>query len=187
LFDVGDIILIALMAGLGIATKQVIAPLVSIVTAPLYIPGGTLAGGIYMMWPIIARGVVNKKGAGFLCTLIQSIVVFSSPFGVHGAATFPIYLAPGIAIELVFLVASKYSLNIFPLAVSGMLANLVGSLMVAVIIMGVREYVLILICVVASLSGIFGGLMAFGMIRAVHRVLPADSRYQDQTHGIKSK
>ena len=183
----GDIILIALMAGLGIATKQVIAPLVSIVTAPLYIPGGTLAGGIYMMWPIIARGLVDKKGAALLCTLIQSIVAFVSAFGMHGAATFPIYIAPGIAIELVFLVAGKYSFNIFPLAVSGMLANITGSLMVAVIIMGVMEYVLILILVVASLSGIFGGLMAFGMIKAVHKVLPAKSRYQDQTHGIKSK
>jgi len=84
-------------------------------------------------------------------------------------------------------VAGKYSFNIFPLAVSGMLANITGSLMVAVIIMGVMEYVLILILVVASLSGIFGGLMAFGMIKAVHKVLPAKSRYQDQTHGIKSK
>ena len=37
-FSIFDIIIIALMATLGIATKPVIVPLAHIITGPLYIP-----------------------------------------------------------------------------------------------------------------------------------------------------
>lgn len=171
-FILRDIILISLLAAMGIATKQIVAPIIMVVTSPLYIPAGTLAGGVYMMWPVIARGLVRKPGAALLCSFIQSIVVFLSAFGLHGAATFPVYLAPGLAIELVFLVRWNRSPSLILSVLAGLGANVAGSFMVATIMMGIHDYVLILVLAAASISGIIGGVMAFGIIREALLVLP---------------
>ncbi|GAG99538.1 unnamed protein product, partial [marine sediment metagenome] len=48
-FSLFDLVIIAMVAALGIATKPVITPLVHIITGPLFIPGGAIAGGFYMM------------------------------------------------------------------------------------------------------------------------------------------
>ena len=48
-FTVRDLVLIAAMAALGIAIKPVVVPLAHLVSTPLMIPGGALAGGLYMM------------------------------------------------------------------------------------------------------------------------------------------
>ena len=45
-----DLVLIALFASLGLATKNIIHPLIATIAGPLYIPTGALAGGVYMMW-----------------------------------------------------------------------------------------------------------------------------------------
>ena len=170
-FNVSDIILIALFAALGIATKQVIQPLASMFTAPFSVPGGTVAGGVYMMWPILARGIVNKRGSALLCSLFQSMVVFLSPIGQHGIATFPIYLAPGLAVEIVFFVFGRYSHTPLSVVLSGMLANGVGTLLVATIILGWTEHVLILVLFLAFLSGAVGGVMAYGLLKSVRTLI----------------
>jgi len=53
----------ALFASLGMATKNIIYPLAATITGPLFVPAGTVAGGIFMMWPLIAFGLVRKIGA----------------------------------------------------------------------------------------------------------------------------
>lgn len=47
-FPISDLVIIAILSALGIATKPIIVPLVHIITGPLYIPGGAVAGGFYM-------------------------------------------------------------------------------------------------------------------------------------------
>ncbi|HHX74678.1 MAG TPA: hypothetical protein GX699_07225, partial [Firmicutes bacterium] len=44
-FSTFELVLLALMACLGIATKPIIVPLTHIITGPLFIPGGVIAGG----------------------------------------------------------------------------------------------------------------------------------------------
>ena len=168
-----DLILISLLAGLGIATKQIVAPMVMIVSSPLYIPAGTLAGGIYMMWPVLARGIVRKPGAGLLCTIIQSLVVFLSPFGMHGALTFPVYIAPGVVIEIIFVAFLFRRPNLLVTVLAGLGANAAGSLMVAYLILGIRDHVLVLILAASAASGIVGGVLAYGITREIGRVFPA--------------
>lgn len=163
--------MIALFAALGIATKQVIQPLASMFTAPINVPAGSLAGGIYMLWPILARGIVNKRGGALLCSLFQSMVVFLSPIGQHGIATFPVYLAPGLAIEIVFFVFGRYSHSPLSVVLAGMLANGVGTLLVATIILGWSGHVLILVLFLAFLSGTVGGVMAFGLLKSVKALI----------------
>ncbi len=70
-FSVFEMIVISLMATLGIATKPVIVPLVHMITGPLYIPGGAVAGGLYMMWIILGVGLIGKIGVATLTALVQ--------------------------------------------------------------------------------------------------------------------
>ena len=101
-----DLVLMALFASLGLATKNVIHPLVATITGPLYVPTGAVAGGIYMMWPVLAYGLVRKIGAASMVSLIQAFISLLLPFGNFGLLSFVIYLAPGLAIDA-FLLAFK--------------------------------------------------------------------------------
>ena len=47
-FSVKELILISVMAALGLAVKPVVTPLAHIISTPLMIPGGALAGGLYL-------------------------------------------------------------------------------------------------------------------------------------------
>ena len=81
-FSIFDIIIIALMATLGIATKPVIVPLAHIITGPLYIPGGAIAGGLYMMWIVLGTGLIGRAGVATLTSTVQAIMVVS--LGIYG-------------------------------------------------------------------------------------------------------
>lgn len=47
-FSIFQLVIISVVAALGVATKPIIVPLVHIITGPLFIPGGAIAGGFYM-------------------------------------------------------------------------------------------------------------------------------------------
>ena len=87
-----DLVLMALFASLGLATKNIIHPLVATITGPLYIPTGAVAGGVYMMWPVMAFGFVRKVGAASMTSLTQAFISLLLPFGNFGLLSFVIYL-----------------------------------------------------------------------------------------------
>ena len=65
-FSLFDLIIIAMMEALGIAIKPVVVPLAHIITGPLFIPSGAVAGGFYMMWLVLGFGLTGKRGTAFL-------------------------------------------------------------------------------------------------------------------------
>jgi energy-coupling factor transport system substrate-specific component len=87
-----DLVTMAVLAALDLGTKQILRPIVSVVTEPLNIPGGAVCGGIYMMWQVIAIGIVRKPGAATLTSLIEAIISLIMPFGNFGILSFIIYL-----------------------------------------------------------------------------------------------
>jgi len=90
-----------MMAALGIAIKPVIVPLAHIVTGPLFIPGGVVAGGFYMMWLVLGFGLTGKRGTATLIGLIQAFVVLGTGFfGSHGVMSLLTYTVPGIMADL---------------------------------------------------------------------------------------
>ena len=74
-FSVKEIILISVMAALGLAVKPVVTPLAHIISTPLMIPGGALAGGLYMMWLAVAFGLTRKRDTATLMGLVQGIEI----------------------------------------------------------------------------------------------------------------
>ncbi len=155
-----DLVLIALFASLGLATKNITHPLVSAVTGPLYVPTGAVAGGIYMMWPVMAYGFVRKFGAASMTSLTQAFISLFLPFGNFGLLSFVIYLAPGLVIDAFFLLSRHKACCTSCCAIAAAIANVVGTILVGSLVLWLPWGVLSFLAVVAAISGCVGGFIA---------------------------
>lgn len=173
-FTSQDLLFIAVFSALGLAVKPVITPLIHLISAPLLIPGGSLAGGLYMMWIVLAICVVNKPGTGILVGLVQSLVIFSlGYFGSHGAVTLISYTLPGFAAEFVSLFFPAKRSLLAPVLICAA-ANLTGSLVVTILVMRLALIPLLIALITALISGILGGILAWYLWRELtkFRLIP---------------
>jgi ABC-type thiamin/hydroxymethylpyrimidine transport system permease subunit len=155
-----DLVLMALFASLGLATKNIVHPLVATITGPLYIPTGAVAGGVYMMWPVLAFGFVRKVGAASMTSLTQAFISLLLPFGNFGLLSFVIYLAPGLAIDAFFLLSRHKACCAACCMVAAAIANVVGTVLVSALVLALPMVVLSFLAVVAAISGCIGGFIA---------------------------
>ena len=155
-----DLVIMALFASLGLATKNIIHPLVATLAGPLYIPTGALAGGVYMMWPVMAYGFVRKLGAATVTSLTQAFISLLLPFGNFGLLSFVIYLAPGLAIDGFFLLSRHKACCLGCCMGAAAVANAVGTVLVGSLILVLPEVALLFGALVAAISGCIGGFLA---------------------------
>ena len=169
-FSIKDLIIIAAMAALGIAIKPVIVPLAHLVSTPLMIPGGTLAGGLYMMWLVMAMGLTKKRGAATLTGIVQAILVMVTGIaGSHGAMSLVSYTLPGAAIDIVLLIIRHRVCCVKCAFVAGILANVTGTVIVNMMFFSLPLIPLLLSIAVAAFSGGIGGLLAWQLLKALKR------------------
>jgi hypothetical protein len=168
-FTTMDLAVITMMAALGIAIKPVVTPLAQIITGPLLIPGGVVAGGFYMLWLILGYGLTgNKPGTALLIGLVQGLIVILQPFANHGAFSLISYASPGLMVELVYLLFGGPTTPLRAFA-GGVAANLTGSFLVMIVIMRVVVWRLplvpfLLMFLTAALAGGLGGVVAYGLL-----------------------
>jgi hypothetical protein len=155
-----DLMLTSLFASLGLATKNIIHPLVATITGPLYIPTGAVSGGLHMMWPVIAFGLVRKIGAASLVSLTQAFLSLLLPFGNFGVLSFVIYLVPGLVIDGFFLLSRHKACCSVCCIGACSLANVFGTVLVGAIVLFLPGAVLAFLVVVAAISGGIGGIIA---------------------------
>ena len=169
-FTVRDLVLIAAMAALGIAIKPVVVPLVHLVSMPLMIPGGALAGGLYMMWMVVAEGLTGKRGTATMVGFVQAILVMvAGVAGSHGAMSLLSYTLPGVAVDLGLLLM-RHRVCCLPCAfVAGVLANLTGTVMSNVIFFSLPLIPLLLSLTVSAFSGGIGGLLSWQLLKSLKR------------------
>ena len=99
-FTLVDHMITAVLAAAGIAIKTVIVPLAQMITGPLLIPGGVVAGGFYMLFLVLASALTGKRGAALLVSLLQAVLVtITGALGSHGAASLFTYSVAGLAVE----------------------------------------------------------------------------------------
>ncbi|UNC91957.1 ECF transporter S component [Candidatus Contubernalis alkaliaceticus] len=169
-FSMFDLVIITMMAALGVAIKPIIVPLAHIITGPFFIPGGVIAGGFYMLWIVLGHGLVNKRGTGTLIGVIQAILVISMGiFGTHGAISIITYVAPGIMVDLLYIILRggvNSPLNAF---LGGVAANVTGTVLVTIVFFRLPLIPLLLSLSAASLSGGLGGLVAFRLIKQLQK------------------
>lgn len=162
--------IISITAALGIAVKPIVAPLIHTISAPLMIPGGALAGGLYMMWLVIGFGIVGKYGAATLIALVQALmVILLGVPGSHGILSLITYTMPGVMMDLALLLL-RHKVCCRPCAfLSGAIANLTGTIAVNLIFFRLPGLFLLLILSVALLSGGLGGLLAWEVLKVLRK------------------
>ena len=169
-FSVKNLILISAMAALGLAMKAVVTPLIQLASAPLLIPGGSLAGGLYMMWLVMAAGTTGKRGASSLTGLVQAILVILTGIGgSHGALSLVSYTLPGLAIDLWLLVSRHRACCLMCSFVSCILANLCGTISVNLIFFRLPPIPLLLSLAAAAFSGGVGGVLSWRLLSALRK------------------
>lgn len=161
-FTAFDLIIIAMMAALGVAVKPVAVSLVHIISGPLFIPGGSLAGGFYMMWLVLGAALVNQKGTASLIGLVQSIIVIAAGvYGTHGILSLLTYTLPGVTIDVLFWLTRQNPQEKLAMFIGGMGANLCGVLLSNLIFFRLPLVPLLLALSAGALSGALGGLLAW--------------------------
>jgi len=166
-----DIVIIAMMASLGIAIKTIIIPLVQIITGPLFIPGGVVAGGFYMLFLVLGRSITGQHGTATLIALVQAVLVTTTGvLGSHGAVSIITYTLPGIAADLVFLIGGSKTGNAPVYFIAGLAANMVGSYAVNLAIFNLSFVPMMLSLCAAALSGGIGGLVAGSLAQKIRKL-----------------
>lgn len=164
-FTLYELVICTVIATLGLALKQIVIPIATIVAGPLLIPKGALAGGLYMMWLIIGYGLVRKPGTALIISLLQALLVMlTGILGSHGILSLFTYLAPGLAVEVVMLLIRHRGCCLPCCVLGGLAANVAGVAAVNMVIFRVPGVYLVLVLSVAALSGMAGGWIACKLI-----------------------
>jgi len=169
-----ELIFIAAMAAMGIAVKPVAGHIARLITGPLAIPGGVVAGGIYMMFPIMASGLTRGKLSGTLTALVQALIVMLTGIGgSHGPMSLITYLPPGLAVDLVmmlFCLGGRSRVRAPACFCAGIAANLAGTFMVGMLLFNIPLIPLLLSLSAAALSGGLGGLLSCYLLKQIHKL-----------------
>ncbi len=170
-FSPFELALLAMISVLGIAVKPLAGTIAHIVTGPLNIPGGAVAGGLYMMWIVIGAGLTGKTGAGAMIGITQGILVLALGFyGSHGALSLITYTLPGISADLVLrLMRHKVCCPLCGF-LAGAAANMTGTLLVAGAFFSLPWIALLLSLAVAALSGGLGGILAYSVVSRLRKM-----------------
>lgn len=170
-YKLSDYILMAMFASMGIAVKVIVVPLAHIITGPLFIPGGVVAGGFYMAFLVLGAAMTQKRGTATIIALLQAAVVtITGSLGSHGAASLFTYTLPGIAVDLLFLAIGHNGCCMLCCFFGGVVANMAGSFAVNLAIFNLSLVPLVLALSAAALSGGIGGLVAFAIASNVRKL-----------------
>lgn len=161
-FSAYDLTVIAMMAALGVAVKPVVTALVHIITGPLFIPGGSLAGGFYMMWIVLGAALVDKRGAASLIGLVQALIVITvGVYGTHGAVSLLTYTLPGVTVDLLLWLARQGPKQKTAMFMGGIGANLCGVFLSNLVFFRLPFIPFLFALSAGALSGALGGLLAW--------------------------
>jgi len=164
-FTVFDLLIITMMAALGVAIKPIVVPLCHMITGPLYIPGGTIAGGFYMLWLVLGYGLVNKPGTATLIGIVQALLIMAVGFfGNQGMVSLITYVTPGVFVDVLYLMIRSGPNTTSKAFAGGVAANVAGTWIVSLLLFRLPWIPLLLSLTSAALSGGLGGLIAYKLI-----------------------
>ncbi len=174
-----DLILLALFADIGFASKRLISPLANILTDFLRIPGG-IGTAFSLMFLVIGSYLVKRRYAATVMGLIQCVLALS--LGMTGAMGLlsPIgYIIPGIVIDLMIAVCDRLDPGPFiTLTAANMAGSAAASLTANFIVFRLRGAVLCLYVLVSMVCAGFCGMTADVLIRRLQPLLKSGVQYR---------
>lgn len=182
-YSLFDMVVAALLSALGIAVKPVVVPLAHIITGPLLLPGGVVAGGFYMMWLVLGAVMIQKRWIGTLMGLVQAImVIVLGVYGTHGIISLITYTLPGLAVDIVLLFSASEKSRMFQSFLAGAAANITGTYATSLIFFRLPLIPLLLGLCTAALSGGLGGILAYKVYLQVDKYFEFSigSKYHNQ-------
>lgn len=169
-FTLKELTLMAVMAALGVALKPLVVPLANMVSAPLLIPGGAFAGGLYMMWLVMAQALTGRLGAATLAGLTQALMMLITGMpGSHGVLNLITYTLPGLVCDLAALPFYKRPFSRAQSFAGGMAANLMGTVLTNLVFIRPPMLPWMLSLSAAALSGGAGGLLAWQLYKLLRK------------------
>jgi len=156
----------------GVALKPLIGPMAKLAGSALLMPAGSIAGAVYMMWPLLALLVVRRFGAAAFMGMLESIIVIVTGFyGSHGFVSVVTYVLPCLVIDLVFLLIPNKR-HAGWLALPSGLGNATGAMLVGVLIMRLPLAPLATSLGASLVFGAVGGLLALALYRLLIQTFP---------------
>jgi len=162
---------LAFFAALGMAVKQMIYPMAAIALAPAFLPVAPFTSGAYMMWLSSARRITGYPLSGTFIGAVQAIVAFLLVFGRHGAFNIPLYIAPGLVLDSVFLIMGRFSSSLPGMVLATILASVTGTVMVVGLELEMGREVLIASILLSAASGTIGGYLAWKLSNLYDRTV----------------
>jgi len=161
IFSTQDLLYIAIFSALGLAIKPLITPIAIMLSRLLMITGGSMFGGFYMMWIVLAIAMVRKPWTGFLVGFVQGIVMLALGYvGTHGALSLITFTLPGFTADITAFFIKDFSKPLSHIILC-ITANLAGTLIVSILIWQLPFIPLLISLGLSFLSGIVGGLLSF--------------------------
>jgi len=166
-FTTRDLIIIAGLAGIGLAIKPLVSPLSKMITSPLMIPGGSFTGGLYMLWMVLAVLIVDKFGTGIIYGILQALVVMVIGIrGNQGLLSLISYTLPGLLVDLVYLVIPHPD-KIWAQMLLCALSNMTGAIVVAIFVFHHPLPFILIIEGMSMVSGIIGGWISWAIYKTI--------------------
>ena len=171
-----DAVFIALMAACGLALKPIVGPLFKLIGSALLIPSGSMAGAIYMIWPMLALFTVRRFGTATMVGLVQGIIVLvTGIYGSHGVLSLITYTVPGLVIDFVYLLIHRLQ-NRWLMSLPAALGNVSGSIIVGIVFMHIPLIPLIIGLIPAFFFGALGGYLSRVLYAGLVKTFPIFSK-----------
>ncbi len=165
------IVYLSLFAAIGMAVKQIAYPLAAVAAAPLLLPVSPLVAGAYMMWLVAGRAITGYRWSGTFMGVVQAFAAFLLIFGRHGAFNFPLYIACGLAVDIVFIIMGPLSRTMIGYVAATAVSSVVGTLMVVGVELELGNELVIASALIALGGGTIGGFAAYQIITLHDRTL----------------
>lgn len=171
-YKLRNLIFLTLCCDMGLFSKRLIAPVANIVTDMLRIPGG-IGTSFSLMFLVVAAALIHMRGCATLMGFVQSMIALSLGMVGSMGALSPIgYIAPGIIIDLVFMVSKNTKADLLPvMTVANMLGAMTAGLTANLIVFHLSGIPLALYITVALASGAVCGPLGCSLARRLRPVL----------------
>lgn len=159
-FTTNELIVMAFLSAMGIVCKPLISPIFNVITDFLYIPGGSCVAGFSMMFLILGKVLIQKKGVATMMAAVQGVIAFSlGVSGFLGIYIFVAYTIPGIAIDLTMHI--KPIPFKFKAKIAGAVGVVTGATLTNAAFFKLSIIPLLLFYSAGILSGFLGGHIAY--------------------------
>ena len=167
-----DAVFITLMAACGLALKPIVGPLFKLIGSAIFIPSGSIAGAVYMIWPMLALLTVRQTGAATIVGLIQGIIVLvTGIFGSHGILSLITYTIPGIIIDITYLLIHRITSR-WIMCLPTAMGNVSGTIIISIIFMHLPLIPLLIGLLFAFIFGAIGGYLSLTIFRWLIQSFP---------------